>query len=450
VKRNWIIFLLILFAGTGQLAGQGQKWTLGDCISYALSNNITLKRQELTTETYRADLAKAKMNMLPSLNIGSDARVGFGRSIDPVTNLITFKQNLSNSYAVSTSVELFNGFTTLNTISAGKFMLKAGIETEKVTRNTLILSIMSQFYQVLYSKGLENASRMQLDLSERQLYRIEKMVETGKEAVSRKFEMESQVSTDRLSYTVAMNNSSQALTTLKQMLQFDASQKFDVVMPDLEGKVLTDMSVNTDSIYNIAARVLPRLKAIEYELRANEKQVAVAKGFIAPRITIGGTVYTGFYKVISEDAGEQISFNDQLKNNNSQAIFFSLNIPLFNNYTTARNIKLARLRESDTRLKLELERYNLYSEIENACLDFSRGRDEFLAAEANLAFNRKSFYTVEKKFESGLVDVTDYAAAKATLFTAETEMLRTRLQLMIRQLMISFYTTGEYENIINN
>ena len=34
---------------------------------------------------------------------------------------------------------------------------------------------------------------------------------------------------------------------------------------------------------------------------------------------------------------------------------------------------------------------------------------------------------VEKKFESGLVDVTDYSLAKTTLFKAETETLRTKL-----------------------
>ena len=57
---------------------------------------------------------------------------GFGRSIDPVTNLITFKQNLSNSYSLNSSVQLFSGFAAANTISANKFMLKAGLETGKV------------------------------------------------------------------------------------------------------------------------------------------------------------------------------------------------------------------------------------------------------------------------------------------------------------------------------
>ena len=100
-------------------------------------------------------------------------------------------------------------------------MLKAGLETEKIARNTLIVDIMGQFYQVLYSKGLENASKMQLDLSEKQLFRIRKMVETGKEALSRQYEIESQVSADKLAYTIAQNSSSQAVTTLKQMLQLE-------------------------------------------------------------------------------------------------------------------------------------------------------------------------------------------------------------------------------------
>ena len=58
------------------------------------------------------------------------------------------------------------------------------------------------------------------------------------------------------------------------------------------------------------------------------------------------------------------------------------------------------------------------------------GKEEFIAARANYEFNKKSFAAVEKKFESGLVDVTDYSLAKTTLFKAESEALRTKLQLL--------------------
>ena len=447
IKFIVALFLILCF---GEITAQEKKWTLEDCINYAVTNNIGLQRQRLQTQSAEINLTKAKMDVLPSLNFGSDARVGFGRSIDPVTNLITFKQNLSNSYSINSTIQLFNGFATLNTIAANKFMLKAGLETEKITRNTLIVDIMGQYYQVLYSKGLENASKMQLDLSEKQLFRILKMVETGKEALSRQYEIESQVSADKLAYTIAQNSASQALTTLKQMLQLEPGSEFDILMPDLNNMLITDSNFSTDSVYNIASQTLPRLKAIEFELNASKKQVAAARGNLAPSLSVGGAVFTGYYKVINEGAADQVSFSSQLKNNNSQAVFLSLNIPIFNNYSTGKNIKIARIRRDDTALRLELEKNNLYTEIENACLNFNRGKDEFAAAGANFEYNKKSFNAVEKKFESGLVDVTDYSAAKTTLFKAETEALRTKLQLLIRKLTIQFYSTGEYEKIINN
>jgi len=446
-KFNWILSLLIILS-IGEISAQEQKWTLEDCINYAVLNNISLQRQRLLTETSEINYLQSKLNVLPTLNAGSDVQVGFGRSVDPTTNLITFSQNLLNSFYVSTNLRLFNGFTKLNTIAANKFMLNSGIETEKIARNTLIVDIMGQYYQVLYSRGLENASKMQLDLSEKQLFRITKMVETGKEALSKQYEIESQVSADRLSYTIAQNSASQALTTLKQMLQLKPGTEFDIVIPELNKILITANNYNSDSVYNIASQTLPRLKAIEYELEASKKQIAAAKGGISPSISIGGSASTGYFNALS-DTSSKISYANQLRFNSGQQVYVSLNIPIFNNYTTGRNIKLAKIRKSDTELKLELEKNNLYTEIENACLNYNRGKDEFSAAQANFEFNKKSFNAVEKKFESGLVDVTDYSAAKTTLFKAETEELRTRLQLLIRKLTIQFYSTGEYQNLID-
>jgi len=450
MKRIFWTVMLFLFLFYCEAEAQDKNWTLEDCINYAVTNNIGLKRQRLQTETSEANLLKSKMDVLPSLNFGSDARIGFGRSIDPVTNLITFEQNISNSYSLSTNIRLFNGFATFNTIAANRFMYRAGLEAEKIARNTLIIEILGQYYQVLYAKGLEEASKMQLELSEAQNFRISKMVETGKEALSRQYEMESQVSSDRLSYTIAHNNASQALTTMKHLLQIAPDTDFELYIPESGSLLVSYENFKPDSIYKIASQVLPGLKALEYELAANKKQISAAIGLVAPGISAGGSVFTGYYKILADSAPAQLSYSNQLKNNNSQAIFFSLDIPLFNNYSGGRNIRNARIRKDDTALRLEQEKNNLYTEIENACLNYTRGKDEYLAAQANLEYNNKSFAAVEKKFEAGLVDVTDYSAAKTTLFRAEAEALRTKLQMVIRKLTLGFYTTGEYGNIIFN
>jgi outer membrane protein len=230
--RICLLSIILTFCWYGA-SGQVRKWTLEECISYAVTNNINLQRQKLQTESYETNLLKSRMDYLPSLNFGSNAQLGFGRSIDPVTNLITFKQNVSNSYSLSTSFNLFNGFATLNTNSANRFMYKAGLEAEQIAKNTVIIEILGQYYQVLYARGIEEASKMQTELSEKQYLRIMRMVETGKEALSRQYEMESRFSDDRLSYTIAHNNASQAVTTLKQMLQLSPDTEFDIMIPDL-------------------------------------------------------------------------------------------------------------------------------------------------------------------------------------------------------------------------
>lgn len=449
MKRTILIFGLIMIFCCQETDAQAKKWTLEDCITYAVTNNIGLQRQKLQTRTADVNFLKSKMDLLPSLNGGSDASIQYGRSIDPITNIYTFLQNFRNGYQLTATMRLFNGFYTLNTISANKFMVKAGLENEKIIRNTLIINIMGQYYQVLYTKGLEDASKMQLDLSEKQLFRIKKMVETGKEALSRQYEIESQVSADKLAYTVAHNTTSQAVTTLKQMLQLEPGSEFDILIPELNNLLLTDLTFNPDSIYSIAARVLPRLTEIEYELKANRKQIAAMRGTMAPSLSIGGQIFTGYYALLN-DTSQHSSYSSQMKNNFGQAIGASINIPIFNNYSTAKNIKLAKIRLNDTQLRLEQEKNNLYTDVENACLDFNRGRDEFAAAKANYDYNVKSFEAVQKKFESGLIDVTTYSVAKTTLFKAETESLRTKLQLLIRRLTIQFYSTGEYQNIFNN
>jgi outer membrane protein len=446
MKRIFNISLLLLFLFSSELFPQA-KWTIDDCIKYALANNIGLQRQKLQTETNQANLTRSRLEALPDLNFGTDARVGFGRSVNPVTNLITFKQNLSNTYSIGTEVALFNGLATFNTIEANKFMLKAGLETEKIVRNSLIIDLLSAYYQVLYCKGLEDAARMQLELSEKQLFRINRTVETGREALSRKYELESRVSEDKLAYTISHNNTNKAITALKQLLQLEAGTQFEIIMPDLSEMITETGKVDTDSIFAIASEVLPRLKAINFELQAKKKQYAASKGAIFPSLSVGGSIYTGYYEILNDPLVDQESYANQLKNNNSQSVYASLRIPLFNKYTTGRNIKLARISLNDAELRLAQERNAMYSEIETACININSGEDEYYAALSTLEFNKKSFEAVEKKFEAGLIDVTDYSAAKTKLFTAETETIRTKLQMLIRRLAIKLYCTGEYESL---
>ena len=69
-KISLIISLLLVFCFQ-EISAQVKKWTLEDCINYAVTNNIGLQRQRLLTQSTEADLLASRMNLLPNLNAGS-------------------------------------------------------------------------------------------------------------------------------------------------------------------------------------------------------------------------------------------------------------------------------------------------------------------------------------------------------------------------------------------
>jgi outer membrane protein len=65
MKRNFFISTALIFIlGFGQIYAQEKKWTLEDCINYAVTNNISLQRQKLLSESAEANLLKSRMDVL--------------------------------------------------------------------------------------------------------------------------------------------------------------------------------------------------------------------------------------------------------------------------------------------------------------------------------------------------------------------------------------------------
>ena len=61
-----ISFLLFVFSLT--LNAQSKKWSLEDCVTYALENNISIQQTELDSQTAIIDKKQAFGSFFPSFN----------------------------------------------------------------------------------------------------------------------------------------------------------------------------------------------------------------------------------------------------------------------------------------------------------------------------------------------------------------------------------------------
>ena len=175
------------------------------------------------------------------------------------------------------------------------------------------------------------------------------------------------------------------LPTLKQMLQLEPGTEFDVMMPDLNNILITDESFSTDSVYNLASQVLPRLKEIEFELKLRKNRLQLQKEILLQVFPLVGSFLQDIMTLNFMILLRRSSYQQQMKDNFAQQVGVSLRLPIFNNYAYCKkSSNLPKLKRTITELRLEQEKNNLYTEIENACLNYNRGKRRIYSCQSKL------------------------------------------------------------------
>ena len=65
--RYKILIATCLLLVSGTLHAQKKKWTLLDCVQYAMANNLSVKQTELQTKNAELTYDQSKMGRWPSL-----------------------------------------------------------------------------------------------------------------------------------------------------------------------------------------------------------------------------------------------------------------------------------------------------------------------------------------------------------------------------------------------
>ncbi|MFA6400218.1 MAG: TolC family protein [Salinivirgaceae bacterium] len=434
-----ILYIIIFIAFTS--VGYSQEvWNLSKCVGYATENNIRLNQAYNMVASQEVSYMESKTDVLPNLNLGSDVSLNFGRNIDGNTNAVTFNQTMGNSYWVQSSVNIFQGFVKYNSIAFNKFLLSAQKQNAESERNILVFRIMTAYYTVLYSDGLARVAQNQVDLSDLQYNRMQKIVEVGKESPLTLQDLKSQWAADKLSLTQAKNNYNSTLLDLKQLLRINAHSEF--VLDTLQiNPLVVNPSPKIDSVFDDAITILPEIKQQEYLLNASEKDLAMAKGAISPRLTLSAGYGTSFYD------GDSAAYNSQLTNNQNQWVNMSLVIPVFNGASTYSRIKQKQIALLNQQLELEKQKDNLYTTIWKAINDVQSAQNEYESSVELYDFSKLNLQNITLKMEKGLASVTDFQAAKQRFVSAEAGLLKAKLVYMMRNQMLAFYKTGNWEHL---
>ena len=214
-KKNTVLFALC-FCSVLNISAQDQKtWTLKACVEQALSKNITVQQQELTTKMSKSDYLQSKMALLPTLNgnVSNNWQTGF--AINPATNLA--KEGVSfrtNSFGLNSSMPLFNGFQNVNNVRVQESRFKASEKDLEQTKNNITLNVCNAYLRVLQSIELDNAAQTRIEATMAQVDRQRKMFELGSSNKSRYLQLKAQLSSEELAAVNTSNAVMQAYLDL--------------------------------------------------------------------------------------------------------------------------------------------------------------------------------------------------------------------------------------------
>ncbi|MDP3313109.1 TolC family protein [Lutibacter sp.] len=447
MKTQFATILAFLIFLTG--IAQDKKWTLQECVNYAIDNNISVKQQELSKELIEEDITIAKGNFYPSVNSSMSQNFNFGSYIDNYGGRVS-RDSRSNSFGINTGVTLYNGNRNkLNLIQTQKNLEAAGFNLEE-NKNGIMLYVVNFYLNVLLNKESLLIAKDQVSISEKQLEKAKILLESGSKPKSILFEAEATLATNNQQLTAAQNALDLSLLSLAQLLQV-SHKGFDVETVQLTVNSASLIYNDTDEIFNKAVSSLPEFKSAEIAIENSKLSVDMAKAAFLPTLSFGGGIGTSYQHNQGEkdlrpiiDSNNNVvyvpnGFGKQIEDNLGYNAGFSLNIPIFNRFQTKSNVAKAQINQKRSELQLLDKQVKLRETIEKAYADAKASLNQFVSAEKSLKAQQESFKNAQESYNSGVMTSFDFDQVRNGLVNAQSSMVNAKYNFVFRTKLLEYY-----------
>jgi outer membrane protein len=450
MKNILILLFTLLFISEGTLISQQKIWSLGECIGYAIDNNIQIKQQVIQTASQKNSLDLAKFKVLPTVNGSATHNYSFGRALDQTTYQYTNQQNVqSNNFYLGGNLNLFNGLQNFNTIKKSEYQLLAGEQDLQNIKDNIALTVALDYLQILLNKELVTATGNQLQITLQQIEKTRKLVDAGSSARGNLLQIESQAAQEELQLITMKNQLDLSYLNITQLLELRTPVGFEIVVPQIIIDTNSIISGNIDEIFSVAQGTRPDVKSSELMLNASEYDLKISRGGRSPRLSMNSSFSTGYSDIRKKLLGldpvttapvyGKYSFGDQVNDNISWGIGFSLNIPILNGWQVNKNVSNSKLSIQSSRYTLEGTKKTLYKNIQQAYADAVAALKKHNASIKAVSSMVESFRYTEQKFNVGLVTPVDYNAAKTQLLKAQSDLAQSKYEYIFKTKVLDFY-----------
>ena len=407
-------------------------------------------------------------DLLPDINGNASHGINEGRSIDPFTNSYINQRINFGNYSVGTSLLLLNGLQLQHTLKQNGYAYEASKMELQQLKDNLTMNVILSYLQVLSAEEQLSASLKQVEVSRKQVERLDILNRQGAIQPALLYDLQGQLANDELGVIDRQNAIAIAKLTLAQLMNLPFNK--DLKLAPITAEAFTyDETLTAERIYQEAVEKLGVIKATEFRKAAATAGVKVAKGGYFPSVAINGNLFTNYssaasreilvntfekpsgdyvdiggskFSVIRQQASynsERISYINQFNNNYSSSVSVGVRVPILNGFRTRNQVALAKIELKYATYVAESSRIQLRQQVEQAHFNMTAAYNKYSILINQVKSFGESFRIAEVKFNAGVSTQVDYLIAKNNFDRANINLITARYDYLLRKKVLDFY-----------
>ena len=416
---------------------QERRWTLGECIEYARSNNIQVRKAQINASAGEVELEAAKASRYPTLSFNSGQSVSHQSAIKLINDYGEVVSDgtfsYGGSYGFGSNVSIFQGGRLRNNVRRQEKQLESSRMAVEQSENTITVNVAQAYLQILYARETAEINRRAVELAARQVDRAQKRLEEGDAARNEVAQMRAQLAAAQYDLTAAQNNLAQYTLQLKQLLELGADDRFEAAYPEIGDEEVLQALPTVAEVYAAAVEIMPETRSAEVMIEASQYAEKFAKAGFYPSISLSANVSTG------HQSGTPVSMGSQLRDKLNESVGLSLSVPIFNNKSARTSVRRARLDTRQSEIDNLNARKELLATVESLHHDAVAGQANFVSAGEKLLYAEESWRLAEASFEAGANNAVDLITEKNNYLSALSARLQAKYQAVLAAKILLFY-----------
>ena len=427
-RRVWIACVALLGWQFAAAQDSLKVWTLGECLDYALENNIQLRQSRNDYLSGIEDTEEAKAALFPSLT----ASVTQGFTNYPSSNA-TDRNSYTGTYGLNAGMTLYEGGKLRTAVKRQQVQNRIDALSVEESANDIRIAIVQAYMQCLYAADAVRINRSTAEASKAQRDRAEEMLRTGSISRVDFAQLQSQYSSDEYQIVVAGSTLDNYKLQLKQLLELDIMEEMNPAVPGVKEENVLKALPPKNEVYETALKVMPQIRRGELGIEAAKLEEKSARAGFFPSISLSASVGTGHMSNNDFESGSQIwnRFNEN--------VGLTLNIPIFSNRKNRTAVNKAKIALNDSYLEWTSLQKELLRNVESAYLDAVSAQAQYLSAREKEKYARESYELTSEQFRVGVKNTVELITAQNEYSAAQQQVLQAKYLTLLSIELLNIY-----------